>query len=72
MQFASLLPPEQAKAFCHVTLKKSSYFSLLIRHVLYNLMIIQAVPLGLKNIGSGTIVTKPADIIEGFLHGKDF
>lgn len=69
VQFASLLPPKLEKTFCHVTLKKRSYFSLFIRQVLYNLMIIQAVPLGLKNIDSDTIVTKPADIMEGLSVG---
>lgn len=72
VQFVSLLPPKQAKALCHVTLKKRIHFSLVIRHVSHILMIIQAVPLGLKNTDSGTIVTKPADIMEEFPHRKDF
>lgn len=61
--------------------RKKSYFHSISAKVLYNLMIIQAVPLGLKNTSSGRAVTEPANIMEelsvgfprqeGFLNSKE-
>lgn len=56
--------------------EKGAIFHSLSAKVLYSLMIIQAVPLGLKNTNSGRAVTESANIMEelsvGFPHRKGF